>query len=66
MKKIEQLVNDLVNGNLSDAQKSSKGFSYKVLHNAMREYLGYNYKISVLAVQYLKTGQGFQEYCNSI
>jgi hypothetical protein len=62
---METLINNLVNGNLSEARKGAERFSANKICAALVEYLGYSpYKAARGAV-WLKTGKGWQQYCDA-
>lgn len=61
---MESMVQNLVNGNLMEAKKQAKKFSCKVISDYLRYDFGWTTTKSVAAADYLKTGNGFQEYCD--
>ena len=63
MNKLETLIDNFANGNLSDAKKQAKRFSAARLREGMIE-LGWEPNKASLAAIYLKGGMEFQEYCD--
>jgi hypothetical protein len=65
MNRLEQTIDDLINGNLGDARKRAKTISTLKLIKGFQELAGYSIGKAAKAVKYLKTGEGFQEYCDA-
>jgi len=59
------IIENLINGNLSDAVYNAKNTSAKDLI-AESENLGYSYNQALLMSCYLKGIISFQEYCDSL
>ena len=64
MNSIEKTVDDLINGNLTDARRRAKNLGAVKLIEAFQE-IGWTAEKAVLATKYLKTGNGFQAYCDA-
>lgn len=58
------MIENLINGNLSDARKQAKRFSLNGIARAMME-LGWSEPRAAFAAHYLKTGLGWQAYCDA-
>ena len=65
MKALKRIVDDLINGNLVDARKRVKRYSYMKLTEAFQEYAGYTLNKAYLATCYVKSGNNFQAYCDA-
>ena len=65
MSKASSIINNLINGNLKDAQEASKGFPAKLLTEEAQG-MGYNYNEALLMTCYLKGIISFQDYCDSM
>jgi hypothetical protein len=59
------IIENLINGNLTEAQYDAKYVSAGNLIHAA-EGIGYNYNESLLMACYLKGVISFQEYCDSL
>lgn len=57
------MINNLINGNLSDARKQAKRRSLMSIRNHLLS-LGWSNKRATYAANYLKTGNGFQLYAD--
>jgi hypothetical protein len=59
------LIDNLINGNLSEAKKLARSHSTQsIIHNAMG--YGYNYNEGLLIACFLKEHISFQEYCDNM
>lgn len=59
------LLDNLTNGNLTDAKKQAVRFDmFTIARNAM-EYLGYSRNKAIMAGAYLKGRCTFQAYCDA-
>ena len=65
LSKIEQAAESLINGQLTQARDLAKKPSAAAICNYLHDELGWSLELSVAATRYLKTGQGFQTYCDS-
>ena len=65
MNTLERIVHDLINGNLTDARKRAKRVSKLNLIFGFQDIAGYSANKAVYATKYLKTGEGFQAYCDA-
>lgn len=62
---MKALIETFINGNLTDARTKARRHSARKLREAFMEHAGYSFKKAQLAAEYLKTGTGFQEYCDA-
>ena len=62
---MESMIQNLLNGNLKDAKRQAKKFAVGVITDYLHHDLGWTTTKSVAAADYLKTGKGFQEYCDA-
>jgi hypothetical protein len=63
--KASSIIDNLINGNLTDALEASCGFPAKhLIDEAMGR--GYNYNEALLMSCYLKKVISFQDYCDSL
>lgn len=60
------LANNLINGNLSDAKEQAKSKNGTAISHYLRDCFGFSPKRAELASHYLKTGKGYQAYCDTI
>lgn len=65
MKYASRIIDNLINGNLKDAQEGAKWFSSKHLIEEAQGR-GYNYNHALLMTCYLKGIISFQEYCDNL
>ena len=59
------MIDNLINGNLSDARRQAKRKSGLAIIGYLREEMGWSHERAFWAANYLKTGRGFQAYCDS-
>lgn len=64
MNATQQTIDDLINGNLTDAKRRAKRQPHHVLRQAYQDATGCTIRTAVAAADYLKGAIGFQEYCN--
>lgn len=64
-RKVTSIVDNLVNGNLTDAQQGAKKFSYWQLMLEIENY-GYCTVEAHFMASYLKGKMSFQDYCNKL
>lgn len=60
---LTQLIDTFINGNLSEAKMRAKNYGRKKLRDAFVEHAGFSFEKAQLAVDYLKDGGSFQDYC---
>lgn len=60
---METMIDNLINGNLKTAKAQAKRFSLIAIKNHLTELQWSDAKTYAAAV-YLKTGEGFQDYCD--
>lgn len=63
-KQLRAIFENLENGNLSDARQLAKGQKTFRLSMFARQILGWSFDRSFFAAHYLRTGEGFQNYCD--
>ena len=64
---MNSMIENLINGNLSDAKNQANSMSAgveKIAIHAAENY-GFSWRKAKLAAHYLKTGDGFQSYCDA-
>lgn len=59
------MIYNLINGNISDARKQAKRKSAMAIMLAMRDDYGFSQTKSERAAHFLKTGEGWQAYCDA-
>lgn len=59
------IIENLINGNLTDAKKLARNHSAQSIIHAAMGY-GYNYNESLLMVSFLKGIISFQDYCDNM
>jgi hypothetical protein len=62
---IKYLAKSLINGQLTQARGLAKRQSAEAICDYLHDELGWSLESSVAATKYLKTGQGYQTYCDS-
>ena len=62
---METMIDNLINGNVTDACKQAKRHSKLSISNHLHNDLGWSADRSRKAAEFLKTGKGFQEYCDA-
>ena len=62
---MQNMIENLINGNCTTARKLARRFSQTKIRRFLFEELGWNWKRSVLCSEFLKTGEGFQAYCDA-
>ncbi len=61
---MQNMIDNLINGNLKDARKQSRRFSQSKIAAHLEE-MGWSVEKSLRAALYLKTGEDFQRYCDA-
>lgn len=61
---MNKMIENLINGNLTDARAQAKRYSISYIAAFMRSEYGWSCKKAVAGARYLKTGKGFQAYCD--
>jgi len=61
---MKEMIDNLINGNLSDAKRQAKGKSIAQIFRYLKLDCGWSNKRAVAAANYLKTGKGFQLYAD--
>lgn len=61
---MEQIFDNLINGNLTAAKKSAKRKTLGILHNFAAVHMGWKHAVALAAAKYLKGKINFQEYCD--
>lgn len=62
---MEKMTTDLINGNLTEARNQAKRYHLSRIVNHLHFMCGWGVDRSNKAAKYLKTGEGFQEYCDA-
>lgn len=62
---MKEMIDNLINGNLTDAKHQAKRFGLEKIAHYCRRELGWSNRKSAAAASYLKTGVGFQVYCDA-
>lgn len=58
------MIENLINGNLTDAKHQAKKYRRSKIYGHLIEQ-GWSHSRATLAAHYLKTGEGFQAYCDA-
>ena len=61
---MQTMIDNYINGNLTDARRQAKRFSLASIRAALVDVCGYGFKKATLTAEYLKTGNGFQLACD--
>lgn len=64
---MKTILDNLINGNLTEARKGAQGkhISRPQIARCLVAWYGYSVRKAQLAANYLKTGSGFQAYCDA-
>lgn len=62
---MQTMIDNYINGNLTDAKRKAKRFSVASIRAALMDGCGYSFKKATLTAEYLKTGNGFQLACDA-
>ena len=62
--KTQNIIENLINGNITDARKGAKGKSFQKLWEAAVVVFGEGSKKAITAAYFLKTGEGWQRFCD--
>lgn len=62
---MKSLINNLLNGNLSEAKRQAKRFSNWRLREALKEEAGYSDEKATLCADWLKGRDCWQAYCDA-
>jgi hypothetical protein len=62
---MKQMIENLINGNLTDARKRSKQFSMGRIAKYCIVHLEWSESRAWCAAHFLKTGLGWQDYCDA-
>lgn len=62
---MKEMIDNLINGNLADAKRQAQKFGLQRIAVYCRTQLGWSARKSAAAANYLKTGVGFQVYCDA-
>lgn len=62
---MQTMLENFINGNLTDAKRQAKRFSHSAIRNALMDDYGYSANKAALTADYLKTGTGFQSACDA-
>ena len=62
---MHNMLENLINGNCSDARRQARRFSQTKIRAFLVEDWGWTWQRATLCAEYLKTGNGFQAYCDA-
>lgn len=62
---MQNMIENLINGNLKEAREQAKAKSLHKIAQFCRLGLNWSPTKSYYAAHYLKTGEGFQAYCDA-
>ena len=62
---MKSLIENYMNGNLSECRRQAKRHSRASIENALVEMLGYTNEKAYLTALWMKTGEGFQAACDA-
>jgi uncharacterized protein (UPF0297 family) len=60
---MENMINNLINGNISDAKKQAKRHTLTAIYNYLIE-TGYDEQRAMVTASFLKNETDFQTYCD--
>jgi hypothetical protein len=61
---METMIQNYINGNLKDARRQAKQFSQTAIRCGFENY-GYSIRKASRVAHWLKTGEGYQEACDT-
>ena len=62
---MKRMIENMINGNCSDARRQARRFSQTKIRRFLTDEFGWDMKRAVLCAEFLKTGEGFQAYCDA-
>jgi hypothetical protein len=62
---MNSLLENFLNGNLTEAKKQARRYSLQKIRHTLQDEYGFSPLKAALTACYLKTGEGFQEACDS-
>jgi hypothetical protein len=62
---MKTMIENLINGNVTTAREQAKGKSGLAIMRALRDDYGWSQDKSEKAAHFLKTGEGWQAYCDA-
>jgi hypothetical protein len=63
---MKKIIENLLNGKIEDARKQSKNFNSMAIRNyLLSEDWDFSTRKAELAIIFLKTGKGFQAFCDA-
>ncbi len=62
---MNELIENIINGNLRDARKQAEAFELSEIRTALVDEYGYSVNKAILTAYWLKTGEGWQESCDA-
>lgn len=63
---MQTMIENLINGNLKDARRQARGKGMMRIATYLRLELGWSLHRATAAAYYLKTGEGWQDYCDAV
>ncbi len=63
---MEQMIANLINGNLRDARDQARKRKLNHIVAYLQQNIGWSLPKSQAAAKFLKTGTGFQSYCDAV
>lgn len=64
-KEMKTMIENLINGNLTDARKQARNKSESAIRKFLVVDSGWSESKAAFAAHYLKTGRGWQAYCDA-
>lgn len=61
---MQRVIENYINGNLTDAKKGAKRCGFQALRTELQENYGYSFRAADAIALYLKGQMGFQEHCD--
>lgn len=62
---MESMINNLINGNIKEARSQARSKSGLAIMRVLRDDYGWTQDKAEKAALFLKTGEGFQAYCDA-
>lgn len=63
---MKSMIENFINGNLTDAKKQAKKYSLTRIYNALTDDYGYSRERGLVIAKYLKGRASFEEACDAV
>jgi hypothetical protein len=63
---MKNMIENYINGNIATARKLARRFRLMMIHDALVFDFGFSQDKAIKTAHFLKTGEGWQEACDSV